>query len=411
MPTANEIKKRLEENWIQFRNKNSATLSSKTLSGATPPSVFVGRYGYPRVKVGPMLPPLHGDTTILDMPELWLGKSIEEIVNYRLSLVRGVLNIDIHRTSGNYVESLQELAMTSTSVESEATFEKTPIAEIEQEKSLALDTDSAPFGPIAPLKTFKASSSPSVDQRLENVFYDKDLRADEGIMNLYQGGVEVSRIHRVLSMGMLGLQKNRRLVPTRWSITATDDVISCSLIKEIETFSTINFYNVYKYTHLGNYYSVIIIPDDIWSFEMQEAWYDNNGNLGVGIDFENANGLEHYPSIAGAYFAGRLGVAEHLFKIRRKAAALILREIRPEYVIPVGVWQIREGIRKALDGEARQFDNFEKALSFACVNLSVSKVEWIRNSEMYKNMNEQIRIADFLDYNFEDPDEKSLNLN
>lgn len=411
MPTAKEIKKRLEENWIQFRNKNSATLSSKTLSGATPPSVFVGRYGYPRVKVGPMLPPLHGDTTILDMPELWLGKSIEEIVNYRLSLVRGVLNIDIHRTSGNYVESLQELAMTSTSVESEATFEKTPIAEIEQEKSLALDTDSAPFGPIAPLKTFKASSSPSVDQRLENVFYDKDLRADEGIMNLYQGGVEVSRIHRVLSMGMLGLQKNRRLVPTRWSITATDDVISCSLIKEIETFSTINFYNVYKYTHLGNYYSVIIIPDDIWSFEMQEAWYDNNGNLGVGIDFENANGLDHYPSIAGAYFAGRLGVAEHLFKIRRKAAALILREIRPEYVIPVGVWQIREGIRKALDGEARQFDNFEKALSFACVNLSVSKVEWIRNSEMYKNMNEQIRIADFLDYNFEDPDEKSLNLN
>jgi hypothetical protein len=411
LPTANEIKKRLEENWIQFRNKNSVTLSSKTLSGATPPSVFVGSYGYPRVKVGPMLPPLHGDTTILDKPELWLGKSIEEIVNYRLSLVRGVLNIDIHRTSGNYVESLQELAMTSTSVESEATFEKTPIGEIEQEKSLALDTDSAPFGPIAPLKTFKASSSPSVDQRLENVFYDKDLRADEGIKNLYQGGVEVSRIHRVLSMGMLGLQKNRRLVPTRWSITATDDVISCSLIKEIETFSTINFYNVYKYTHLGNYYSVIIIPDDIWSFEMQEAWYDNNGNLGVGIDFENANGLDHYPSIAGAYFAGRLGVAEHLFKIRRKAAALILREIRPEYVIPVGVWQIREGIRKALDGEARQFDNFEKALSFACVNLSVSKVEWIRNSEMYKNMNEQIRIADFLDYNVEDPDEKSLNLN
>jgi len=96
---------------------------------------------------------------------------------------------------------------------------------------MALDTDSGPFGPIAPLKTFKTSSSLSVDHRLEDVFYDKDLRADEGIVNLYQGGVEVSRIHRVLSMGMLGLQKNRRLVPTRWSISATDDVISASLIK------------------------------------------------------------------------------------------------------------------------------------------------------------------------------------
>ncbi|MFZ0510571.1 MAG: hypothetical protein WAM14_03105 [Candidatus Nitrosopolaris sp.] len=395
MPTANEIKEQLEKNWIKFLNDNSAKFSLRTLSGATPPSVFVGRYGYPKVKVGPMVPPLHGDTTILDKPEMWIGKSIEEIVNYRFSLVRGVSNIDIHNPSGKYVESLQELAMTSKSVESEVTFEKTPIADIEQEKYLGLDTNSATFGPVAPLRTFKTSSSISVDQRLENVFYDKDLRAAEGIVNLYQGGVEVSRIHRVLSMGMLGFQKNRRLVPTRWSISATDDIISTSLIKEIETFPTIDFFNVHKHIHLGNYYSVILIPDDIWSFEMQEAWYDNNGNLGVGIDFENANGLDHYPSIAGAYFAARLGVTEHLLKRRHKAAALILREIRPEYVMPVGVWQIREGIRKALDGEANQFDNFQNALSFACVNLSVSKSEWIRNSKIYKNMREQMRITDF----------------
>ncbi len=322
MPTANEIKEQLEKNWIKFLNDNSAKFSLKTLAGATPPSVFVGRYGYPKVKVGPMVPPLHGDTTILDKPEMWLGKSIEEIINYRLSLVRGVSNIDIHTTSGKYIESLQELAMTSKSVESEVTFEKTPIADIEQEKDMGLDTDSAPFGPVAPLKTFKTSSSLSVDQRLENVFYDKDLPAAEGIVNLYRGGVEVSRIHRVLSMGMLGFQKNRRLVPTRWSISATDDIISTSLIKEIETFPAIDLFKVHKHIHLGNYYSVILIPDDIWSFEMQEAWYDNNGNLGVGIDFENANGLDHYPSIAGAYFAARLGVAEHLFKRRHKAAGV-----------------------------------------------------------------------------------------
>ncbi|MFY9795174.1 MAG: hypothetical protein WAJ93_05745 [Candidatus Nitrosopolaris sp.] len=379
---------------MKFLSDNSAKLSLRTLSGATPPSVFVGRYGYPKVKVGPMVPPLHGNTTVLDKPEMWLGKSIEEIVNYRFSLVRGVSNIDIHNPSGKYIESLQELVMTSKSVESEITFEKTP--DIEQEKELGLDTDSATFGPVAPLETFKTSSSILVDQRLENAFYDKDLRAAEGIVNLYHGGVEVSRIQRVLSMGMLGFQKKRRLVPTRWSISATDDIISISLIKMIESFPTIDFFEVHKHIHLGNYYSVILIPNDIWSFEMQEAWYDNNGNLGVGIDFENANGLDHYPSITGAYFAARLGVTEHLLKLRHKAAALILREIRPEYVLPVGVWQIREGIRKALDGEANRFDNFHNALSFACVNLSVSESEWIRNSKIYRNMKEQTKITDFL---------------
>ena len=400
MPTASEIKKQLEDNWIQFLNANSTNLSLESLTGATPPSVFVGRYGYPKVKVGPMVPPLHGDTTILDKPEMWLGKSIEEIVEYRLSLVRGVSTIDIHSTSGKYVESLQEVAMASNSVESEATFEKRPVADIEQEKYLGLDTDSAPFGPVASLKAFKTSSSLSVDRRLENAFYDKDLRAAEGIVDLYQDGVEVSRIHRILSMGMLGLQKKRRLVPTKWSISATDDIISVRLKKEIDTFPIIDSFKVHKHIHLGNHYSVILIPDATWSFEMQEAWFDNKGNLGLGIDFENANGLDHYPSIAGAYFAARLGVTEHLFKRRHKAAALILREIRPEYVMPLGVWQIREGIRKALDGEAKQFDNFEKALSFACINLSVSKNEWIRNSKIYKNMREQMRITDFLKGNF-----------
>ena len=396
MATANEIKARLERNWIKFLNDNSAKFSLKTLSGATPPSVFVGRYGYPNVKAGPMMPPIHGDTTILDKPEMWLGKSLEEIVNYRLSLVRGVSTVNVHNISEKYVESLQEVAMTNKSVESEATFEKVPITDLEQEKDLGLDTDSVSFGPVAPLKSFKTSSSISVDQRIEDVYYDKDLSAAQGIINLYQDGVEISSIHRVLSIGMLGLQKNRRLVPTRWSISATDDVISADLIKKIETFSTIDLFKVYKYAHLGNYYSIILIPDEIWSFEMQEAWYDNNsGNMQVGVDFENANGLDHYPSIAGAYFAARLSVAEYLFKAKRKAAALVLREIHSEYVMPVGVWQVREGIRRAFEGQAEEIENFEQALSFACIGLSLSKNEWKRKSKMYRSKREQLKITDF----------------
>jgi hypothetical protein len=395
LPAANEIKKRLEDNWIRFLNINSTKLTSLTLAGATPPSVFVGRYGYPKVKVGPMVPPIHGDTTILDKPEMWLGKSIEDIVKYRLSLVRGVADVKVQNAHGKYIESLQELAMASKSTESEASFERSPIADIEQEKGLS---DSAPFGPVAPIKSFKTSSL-SVDKRLQKVYYDKDLRAVEAVIDLYQKEVAVSMIHRVLSIGMLGVQKNRRLVPTRWSISATDDIISVSLIKSIDANSIVDFFEVYNYSHLGNYYSVILIPDDVWSFEMQEAWFDNNGNLGIGVDFEDANGLDHYPSIAGAYFAARLSVAEHLKKRRRKAAALVLREIHSEYVMPVGVWQIREGIRGALNKENRRFESFENALSFACTKLSLSTKEWIRNSKIYKNMKEQMRITDFFSNN------------
>jgi hypothetical protein len=391
VPTAKEIRKKLEDNWIEFLKENSTKLASETLFGATPPSVFIGRYGYPNVKVGPMIPPFHGDTTVLDKPEMWLGKNLEDIVNYRLSLVRGVSDVSVYATSGRYIESLQELAMASKSAESEALFEKRPIADIEQVKDLG---ESAPFGPIAPLKSFKTSSL-SVDKRLENAYYDKDLHAAEAVVDLYQEGVEVSRIHRVLSVGMLGLKKKRRLVPTRWSITATDDIISVSLVKSLVFYPQIDHFEVYKYSHLGNHYSVILIPDDIWSFEMKEVWFDNNGNIGMGMDFEDARGLDHYPTIAGAYFAARLGITEHLSKRRRKAAALALREIHPDYVMPVGVWQIREGIREALKTQKSEFETFEKALNFACISLSTSKKEWIKGSKIFK-LNEQRRLTDFL---------------
>ena len=85
-----EIKKELEKNWIRFIKQNSSKFSIGRIDGSSPPSLFVGSYGYPKVRIGPMIPPLHGDTTILDRTELWTGKSIEEIANYRLSLFLGI---------------------------------------------------------------------------------------------------------------------------------------------------------------------------------------------------------------------------------------------------------------------------------------------------------------------------------
>jgi hypothetical protein len=35
------------------------------LDGSTPPSVFIGSWNYPKVYVGPMIAPLHGDTIIM----------------------------------------------------------------------------------------------------------------------------------------------------------------------------------------------------------------------------------------------------------------------------------------------------------------------------------------------------------
>ena len=46
----------------------------KNLEGSTPPSVFIGRWSYPKVYAGPMMANQLGDTAIMDSPESWIGE-------------------------------------------------------------------------------------------------------------------------------------------------------------------------------------------------------------------------------------------------------------------------------------------------------------------------------------------------
>ena len=382
--TSADIRKEIESSWNEYLSKYGNLFSSNYISGSSPPSVFVGSYGYPRVSVGPMLPPLHGDTTILDLPEKWIGKSLEEIVNYRLSLVRGIQNVSVSDPQGRFIESLQEVAMSTRPIDSDIEFTKQTLP------VTTIDGESPPFGPIGQIKNAKFSSSSS-DRTMQKIFYDKDLLAQESVMKLYDSGIEISRIQKCFSIGMLG--KKRKLIPTRWSITATDDIISKSLVSEIIEFDLIDSYQVFSYSHIGNFFSVIVFPSR-WMFEMQEAWYDNQGNTGFGSDFEDARGLDHYPATAGAHFASRLGVAEYLFKNKVQAGALVLREIRPEYAVPVGVWQVREGIRMAMKQKPQIASSFDESLDLACKPLSIDKKEWQAKSKLYKARSQK-SISDF----------------
>ena len=382
--SAKDIRKSIEEKWVEYLSKYGNLFSSDSISGSSPPSVFVGSYGYPKVGVGPMVPPIHGDTSLLDLPERWLGKSLEEIVNFRLNLVRGIQKISVNDPTGHLIENLQDLAMSSNNPDSDLVFQKNtaPITTI--------DGENAPFGPIGEIKTAKFSGM-STNKIIEKSYYDRDLKAEEAILSLYDSGVEISKIQKCFSMGMFG--KKRRLVPTRWSITATDDAISKSLVSEILDYAHIDSPLLFSHEHLGNVFSVLLFPHR-WVFEMEEAWYSDSGEIGFGADAEDANGIDHYPSIAGAYFAAKLGVAEFLKKKKRQAGALILREIRPEYAVPVGVWQVREAIRAAMSKKPLFVDTFDKGLDLACKNLSISKNEWLSKGTLIKMM-KQKSITDF----------------
>ena len=117
-----DIRRAILSKWHETLSKYGNLFSSDSISGTSPPSVFVGSHNYPKVFVGPMLPPIHGDTSLLDSPEKWKGKSLEDIVNFRLNLVRGIQKVPIDQTDGRYIENLQEVTMSSKPTDTDLIF-------------------------------------------------------------------------------------------------------------------------------------------------------------------------------------------------------------------------------------------------------------------------------------------------
>jgi DNA repair protein NreA len=391
MSSIEKIKKRLQHDWLIFLSKNSAKLHSNIISGASPPSLFVGHKGYPRVNVGPLVPPIHGNTSIFDCPEAWTGKTIYEIARFRMNLIRGISRSDVNNPSGKYIDTMQEMTLSLLPVESTVTFVKKPFPENMSDTSETVVVPSMLAAEVTGFRPIQIRTDP----RIERIYYDTDILSSDAMFDLYNNGITINQISKILSIGMMGRKRYRKLVPTRWSITAVDQIISGKLIELIRHYQTIESMHLFAYSHVENRYWVMLIPNHDWSFEMVEAWRDADTRIALGSDFEDSCGLKHYPSIAGAYFAGRLAAAEYLNSKKRSAAVLILREILPEYILPVGVWQIREGVRMALKNPSMIFNELQSMLMYVGTRSTVPTSKWLTNSNTLKGMKAHSRISDF----------------
>ena len=337
---------------------------SNEIFGNSPPSVFIGRYGYPKVYIGPLVPPLSGDTRIYDYPEAWLEKSLRDILEMRSILVYGGKRVDVTIASkgGRPYDDILDIALSKYSPEVELILEKPPI------KIIELDDNIIPFGPRGNLERMRIGFL-KLDYRVERLSSDYDLNAEDAVWTLYKEGIPISVIQRVFSLGGFGIRRRRRLVPTRWSITAVDDIIGRRLLKIVRNNPLINNIYVYEYSILENKYIALLIPME-WSYEFIEAWYPGTfwNRLGKDIavegDYEFYSGRSDYAEIGGCYYASRLATLEFLSKIGRQATVIIIREAYPGYIFPVGVWSVRESVRRMFKMRPIRFDILDDAVKY-----------------------------------------------
>jgi hypothetical protein len=363
----------------------------KELDGSSPPSVFIGSWNYPNVLAGPMVTPVIGDTSIMDTPESWIPANTtqEEIIGYRLNMVRGKRPVRVADVGSSFVEKLQEISLSATSLRSEVNFKSAP-------SGASLSGDHTPYGPSAPMERFEIEGG-SWNRDLEKAYYDTDLKASDAIVDLHRKDVPFSVMQKALSTGSMGLGRARRLVPTRWSITAVDTTIGNALRQKVAANPIIDTVRVHEFDSLNNHYSVLLLPTG-WQYEWMEAFLRIIGNEElIFADYEGHRGKHEYSKVGGCYYSCRMAVLEALHREGKQAGAIILREAYRGYV-PLGVFNVRENVRHALLGPPREFEDVKSALSDIGNRLSLPLTRFIEESTLLCDVMRggQMRLSSFL---------------
>ncbi|MGB4052688.1 MAG: hypothetical protein WBK56_10620 [Methanoculleus sp.] len=341
------------------------------------PSVFIGSYGYPKVSGGPLM------INDADSPPDWIarGLGIEDIVGIRARTIRGTAG------PGRLTDNLQEIALSSRPLDVEVQFTK-PVA-----FDLRFDGTIAPIGLTGAIRKMDVLDNARVDRAVDRAASDTDLSATDAFEILHASGTDVYQITQLLTAGLLG--RRRRVVPTRWAITAVDDSVSTRLKKKIARYQPLSGIEVFSASLYGNHIVCLLMPGD-WRFEMIEVWGTRSlwGGEGETI-MQDGEGLTKsgYSPLAGAYYSARLAVAEYLERERRSARVLVLRNITGEYWAPLGTWVVREATRNAVRGRKIGCVTLPEGVDTASRLLGLS--HWLPYSRLIPEIMTQKTLFDF----------------
>lgn len=352
-------------------------------------SVFVGRVGYPNVFIGPVAPFAMQNLHQVDNPAMWYGMDYSDIVAFRSSMIRSKDKQNIF-SNDRVVESTREIALSIKPTDIEMTFDKKPVYAVKFSDIVQ------PMGPSVTLKSLRVTENPSIPEKVDKIVTD-DLRAIESTSALYKIGLDVYKVSAIFSTGILGLKDNKKIVPTRYSITAIDDIICKNMLEELRTFPCINEFYVYSSKYLDNHFQILFMPGN-WEYEDFEAWSPGSFWAGGLKDIELVEEYEPFDGRTkyadkegGGYYAARIGVVEALYRMRKQARVIVFREIYEGYMIPLGVWVVRETVRNAFKNEPQKFSTMQEALAHIGTKLRVPIQKYMKNSVVLR----QRRIDEF----------------
>ncbi len=360
---------------VDFKTQDFSGLSK--FESISPPSVFIGsKLKYPFVNVG-ILSPLgdEGNASLYEDYKKWVKEdfSIPDILKLRQGLLNSKFKSTVYdsRLNKKFIDFTRLVALSSKPVDVEIELKNKIFSKIGKDRVLA------PIGLNAEMKDLNVTSNVSVEKIIEKIIND-DLKAVDGMNILYEKGINEYSLQKILSVGGIGMKKNSKFVPTKWSITATDDIIGKNLLTKIRDFKEIEKHVFFYGEFLGNQYLIFLFPGK-FNFELFELYYPGSSwnstkEFKASHDYENFFGRTLYAkNCAGGYYATRLAILEYLDSIKKQAGVLVIRLETPSYWASLGVWVVRESVRQAIYNGGMNFQDKEELLNSA---VQISKIKY-----------------------------------
>lgn len=379
-----ELQEKLKE-----KNKEKRVIENvdDSMMGAIP-NLLIGSYNYPSVNTGFLASQEESER---DNPKEWVKNptiGIKDIILMRQSLANSRFKSDVKLTN-KFSDKLKEVSLSSKALDAEVYFKG------RMNQNFSFNTDTLPHGPIGNLKKLEVLENAKIPFHVQRAESDSDLKAKSAVNTLSERGIDEHFLTKIVSAGNLGTKLERRMVPTKWSITMVDDTLGLKYIKQIqqnENHPTCFFEGSY----LGNYYFGLILPGP-WSFELFEVYVGdlkNSSNYASATDYEGPLGRVKYAdNTSGGYYASRLAALEYLKEKKMRGRVLMLRFITREYWAPLGVWVVREASRNTFKSKPQVFEDKKDMLQHAFIKalreFKININPMIRDSKLLKEINEQ----------------------
>ncbi|HEY9701767.1 MAG TPA: hypothetical protein V6C58_04945, partial [Allocoleopsis sp.] len=183
-------------------------------------NIMIGHHNYPNVNVGL----LNTDTTIkdesIDDTKHWVENKydINDIIQKRSMLINSSFKSNIKGFNDRLMDVFSEVSLSDRPVDTEIYLDKKP------QFKLVFNNEVSPHGPRVELERARITENVHIPKIVDKLTSD-EITSRESLKILYTKGFDNQYLTKILSSGQTGLDANKKLVPTRWSITAVDDSI------------------------------------------------------------------------------------------------------------------------------------------------------------------------------------------